>query len=93
MTFVMMTSLFYEQALIAITKTLKVQGTIKRLKISDPSRHGKSYQYRPNQKDILQFYEIIVFHPTIKYVGLWWVTQIMEDILIENKEALIALNK
>ena len=82
-------ALFYEQALPALTKMLKLKKPIRSLSIqfdtpSDPDEWKKTVE---------QFYEAIFLHPTLECVEVISSSNTLEPIFKVQQEALIAKHK
>ena len=81
-----MTPLFYEQVLPAVTNMLQSHTTIRLLWIKCESIDYKSSQ--PNWINLVQhLYETIFIHPTLEYIHLKF--RLLEDTLKDQKKTLI----
>ena len=86
-----MTSLFYEQVLPAVTNMLQSHATIRLLRIECKDINYKSSQ--PNWIELVQhLYETIFIHPSLEYIdfkaGLS-ITRLLKDALNYQKKTLI----
>ena len=80
-----MTSLFYEQVLSAVTNMLQSHTTIRLLRIE--CRIKKSCQ--PNWIELVQhLYETIFIHPSLEYIEIRY-TPLLRDTLEDQKKTLI----
>ena len=86
-----MTSLFYEQGLPAVTNMLQSHTTIRLLKIKCRDINIKSSQ--PNWIELVQhLYEAIFIHPSLKYVEIdtgYSTPPLLDDTLKDQKKTLI----
>ena len=81
-----MTSLFYEQALPAVTNMLQSHTTIRLLWIDCGYINYKSYL--PNWIELVQhLYETIFIHPSLQYIHL--TSRFLEDTLKDQRKTLI----
>ena len=82
-----MTLLFYEQVLPAVTNMLQLHTTIRLLGIKCGYISKESSQ--PNWINLVQhFYETIFIHPSLKYIEIHY-TRLLKDSLKDQKETLI----
>ena len=82
-----MTPLFYEQVLPAVTNMLQSHTTIRLLRIECRDINYKSSQ--PNWIELVQhLYETIFIHPSLEYIEIGY-TALLEDTLKDQKKTLI----
>ena len=84
-----MTSLFYEQVLPAVTNMLQSHTTIRLLRIKCRDIYQESSQ--PNWIELVQhLYETIFIHPSLEYIDICTgYTPLLEDTLKDQKKTLI----
>ena len=85
-----MTSLFYEQVLPAVTNMLQSHTTIRLLRIECGYINEKSSQ--PNWIELVQhLYETIFIHPSLEYIGIYtrYTPPLLEDTLKDQEKTLI----
>ena len=86
-----MTSLFYEQVLPAVTNMLQSHTTIRLLRIECRDINYKSSQ--PNWIELVQhLYETIFIHPSLEYIEIkagYTILPLLEDTLKDQKKTLI----
>uniref|UniRef100_A0A1X7V9L1 NACHT domain-containing protein n=1 Tax=Amphimedon queenslandica TaxID=400682 RepID=A0A1X7V9L1_AMPQE len=85
-----MTPLFYEQVLPAVTSMLQSHTTIRLLKIECTYIDYKSYQ--PNWKELVQnLYDTIFIHPSLEYIGVCagHAPHLLVNTLKDKKKTLI----
>uniref|UniRef100_A0A1X7ULU4 Uncharacterized protein n=1 Tax=Amphimedon queenslandica TaxID=400682 RepID=A0A1X7ULU4_AMPQE len=83
-----MTPLFYEQVLPAVTNMLQSHTTIRLLRIECKYINYKSSQ--PNWIELVQhLYETIFIHPSLKCIQIKAGTPLLEDTLEDQKKTLI----
>ena len=82
-----MTSLFYEQVLPAVTNMLQSHTTIRLLRIERGVINDNSSQ--PNWIELVQhLYETIFIHPSLEYIEIRY-TPLLKDTLKDQKKTLI----
>ena len=84
-----MTPLFYEQVLLAVTNMLQSHTTIRLLRIECRDIDKRSSQ--PNWKELVQhLYETIFIHPSLEYIEIdTTYTPLLVDTLKDQKKTLI----
>uniref|UniRef100_A0A1X7SLG2 Uncharacterized protein n=1 Tax=Amphimedon queenslandica TaxID=400682 RepID=A0A1X7SLG2_AMPQE len=87
-----MTLLFYEQLLPAVTNMLQSHATIRLLRVVCRNINKESSQ--PNWIElVLHLYEIIFIHPSLEYIeihtGLYDASRLLVDTLKDQKKTLI----
>ena len=83
-----MTPLFYEQGLPAVTNMLQSHTTIRLLRIECRDINEKSSQ--PNWIELVQhLYETIFIHPSLEYIEIRYTPPLLVDTLKDQKKTLI----
>ena len=87
-----MTPLFYEQVLPAVTNMLQSHTTIRLLRIECEYRYINKESSQPNWIELVQhLYETIFIHPSLEYIEIdtRYTPPLLEDTLKDQKKTLI----